>query len=200
MQGQGEKPVPNENDRSAGACGPDCVFCLGESQKLSGVGLCCNSTFILENESCFKSMGIVCPYFRARDADEEQGILIIGEGKSHPGAESRRHPREDVFVAATIKTREDLFKDFPGAVIDISESGMAMIFGRRDYTRMKQVHGIQRFDVTIRINENQEINLACECRRIEEHKNFVQLSVYFLNPLNKEMKKKLKMKAGQDID
>ena len=193
MRSQGGKPVLRTNEIGEGVCGPNCFFYLGESKQLQGVGLCCNSAYIIHKESCFNSLGIECVYFRARDDNEEHGLLVMGESRKQPGADLRRHHREDVFVTAAIKTDEDIFKDIHGAVINISEEGMALIFGRRAYMHIKQTHGVDRFQAALKIQNNQEILLECELRRIEEHQNFVQLSVKFNKPLNNEMKTILKM-------
>lgn len=193
MLNQGKKLVLRTNEIGEGVCGPNCFFYLGESKQLPGVGLCCNSAYIIHKKSCFNSMGIECVYFRARDDNEELGILVMGERREQPGAELRRHQREDVFVTAAIKTDEDIFKDIQGAVINISDEGMALIFGRRAYMHIKQTHGIDRFQAALKIQNNQEILIECELRRIEEHQNFVQLSVQFPQPLNNEMKMILKM-------
>jgi len=193
MRNKGDNPVPKTYRSGEGVCGPNCFFYLRESKQLPGVGLCCNSAYILYKESCFNSLGIECVYFRTRDDNEEQGILVMGEDRKQPGAELRRHQREDVFVTAAIKDDEGIFKDDHGAVVNISEEGMAMILGRKAFTHIKQTHGIDRFQVALKIQNHQELLLECKIRRIEEHRNFVQLSVQFHKPLDHEMKTILKM-------
>ncbi len=195
MRSQVRKPIRRFGE---GVCGPDCFFYLGESKQLPGVGLCCNREYIINKESCFNSLGIECVYFRARDDNEGDGILFMGERREQPGAELRRHQREDIFVTAAIKTDEDIFKDIQGAVINISNEGMALIFGRRAYMHIKKTHGVERFQAALKMHNNQELLLECELRRIEEHQNFVQLSVQFSKPLNDEMKSILKMTPTEE--
>jgi len=195
MRSQGKKPVlgTNENEIGKGVCGPNCFFYLGESKQLPGVGLCCNSAYIIHRESCFNSLGIQCVYFRARDDNEGNGIIVMGESVKQTGAELRRHQREDVFVTAAIKNDEGIFTDSDGAVVNISDEGMAIILGRKAYMHIKQKHGVDSFQVALKIQNDQEIILECKIRRIEEHQNFVQLSVQFQKPLNNEMKTILKI-------
>jgi hypothetical protein len=193
MRSKEKKQALTTNESGEGVCGPDCFFYLGESKQLPGVGLCCNSAYIIHKESCFNSLGIECVYFRARDDNEENGIIVMGESVKQPGAELRRHQREDVFVTAAIKNDEGIFTDSSGAVVNISDDGMAIILGRRAYTQIKQKNGVDGFQVALKIQNNQEILLECKIRRVEEHQNFVQLSVQFYKPLNNEMKTMLKM-------
>jgi len=193
MRNQGGKPVLRTYKSGEGVCGPNCFFYLRESKQLPGVGLCGNSAYILHKESCLNSLGIECAFFRTRIEDEEIGTLVMGEGGKHSGANLRRYQREDVFVTAAIKNDDGMFMDSHGAVINISDEGMAIILGRKAYMQMKQTHGIDRFQVALKMQSHQELLLECNIRRIEEHRNFVQLSVQFHKPLNNEMKTMLKM-------
>ena len=193
MRSQGGNPVPRTKEIREGVCGPKCFFYLGESKQLPGVGLCCNGEYIIYRESCLNSLGIECTYFRARDDNEGPGIVIMGDSRKQPGAELRRHNREDVFVTAAIKMDDGVIKDTRGAVVNISEEGMAIIFSRKDYMHIKQTHGSDRLQVALKIQNNQELLLECRIRRIEEHKNFVQLSVQFSKPLSNEMQTMLKI-------
>jgi hypothetical protein len=193
MRSKEKKQVLTANRSGEGVCGSSCFFYLGESKQLPGIGLCCNSAYIIHKESCFNSLGIECVYFRARDDNEENGILVMGESREQSGSELRRHQRSDVFVTAAIKTDEDILKDINGAVINISEQGMALIFGRRAYMHIKQTQGFDRFQAALKVQNHQELLLECEIRRVEEHHNFVQLSVQFSKPLDNEMKTMLKM-------
>ncbi|MFA5179925.1 MAG: PilZ domain-containing protein [Syntrophales bacterium] len=193
MRNQGGKPALRTYKSGEGVCGPNCFFYLAESKQLPGVGLCGNSAYILHKESCLNSLGIECAYFQTRHDDEEIGILVMGEGGKQSGANLRRHQREDVFVTAAIRNNDGAFKDDLGAVVNISEEGMALILGRKAFMHIKQTHGTDRFQVALKIKDNQEILLDCKIRRIEEHRNFVQLSVQFHKPLDNEMKTMLKM-------
>jgi hypothetical protein len=193
MRSQGKKPVLKTIEFGEGVCGPNCFFYLGESKQLPGVGLCGNSAYILHRESCFNSLGIQCAYFRTRDDNKEDGVLIMGESRKQPGAELRRHNREDVFVTAAIKNDEGVFVDSHGAVVNISSDGMAIIMGRKAFMHLKQTRGVDSFQVALKMQNHQELLLECKVRRIEEHRNFVQLSVQFQKPLNNEMKTILKM-------
>lgn len=193
MRIQGKKPEPRENERSEGVCGPNCFFYLGESKQLRGVGLCCNSDYIIHKESCFNSFGIECSYFRTRKEHEEQGIHVMGESGKQAGANLRRHKREDVFVTAAVRNDEGMFVDSQGAVVNISDEGMAIIMGRKAYMQMKQTHGTDSFQVALKMQSQEELLIECKILRIEEHRNFVQLSVQFHEPLNNQMKTILKM-------
>lgn len=198
MRNKGDKPGLKTNKSGEGVCGPNCFFYLGESKQLPGVGLCCNGAYILHKESCLNSLGIECAFFRTRNDSDEGEILVMGEDSRQSGANLRRHQREDVFVTAAIKTDEDILQNFNGAVINISEQGMALIFGRRAFMHIKKTHGIDHFQAALKIQNNQEIILECELRRIEEHQNFVQLSVQFHKPLDNEMKTMLKMIPSEE--
>jgi len=193
MRIQEKKPEVRKNEAREGVCGPNCFFYLGESKQLPGVGLCCNREYIINRESCFNSLGIECVYFRPLENNVEDSILVMGETRQQPGANLRRHQREDVFVTAAIKNDEGVFMDSHGAVVNISDEGMAIILGRRAYLHLKQTHGIDSFQVALKMQNQQDIFLECKIRRIEEHRNFVQLSVQFHKPLDNEMKTMLKM-------
>jgi hypothetical protein len=193
MKSRGDKLVLKTNKSSEGVCGPNCFFYLAESKQLPGVGLCGNRAYILYRESCFNSLGIQCSYFRNRDEETEDSIIVMGESRQQQGANLRRHKREDVFVTAAIKNDQGVPTDSHGAVVNISDEGMAIILGRKAYTQLKQSHGIDKFQVGLNIQNNREILLECKIRRVEEHRNFVQLSVQFHKPLNNEMKTMLKM-------
>jgi hypothetical protein len=193
MKTRGEKPGLKRADFQEGQCGPRCFFFIGESKQLRGVGLCCNSAYIINRESCFNSLGIECSYFRGREDGEEQGSRVMGEEGRQTGANLRRHKREDVFVTAAIKNDEGMFVNSHGAVVNISDEGMAIIMGRKAYAQMRQTQGNDGFQVALKMQNHQELLLDCKIRRVEEHRNFVQLSVQFQKPLNREMKTMLKM-------
>jgi len=193
MRIHAEKPALIKKEVREGVCGPNCLFYLGESKQLPGVGLCCNREYIIHRESCFNSLGIECVYFQTREENDEDRVLVMGETKQQPGANLRRHQREDVFVTAAIKNDEGVFLDSHGAVVNISDEGMAIILGRRAYTHLKQTHGIDSFQVALKMQNQQDLLLECKIRRVEEHRNFVQLSVQFHQPLDNEMKTMLKM-------
>jgi hypothetical protein len=201
MRNQGGKPVLRTYKSGEGVCGPNCFFYLRESKQLPGVGLCGNSAYILHKESCLNSLGIECAFFRNRNdekEDKELGILVMGESKNQSGANLRRHQREDVFVTAAIKNEEGMFVNSHGAVVNISDEGMAIIMGRKAYTQMKQTQGNDSFQVALKMQNDNELLLDCKIRRIEEHRNFVQLSVQFHKPLDNEMKTMLKITPPEE--
>jgi hypothetical protein len=152
-------------------CNDVCRFFLGESAKITGMGLCSNPNYIKSHESCLAAIGLECDYCATDDVNAAALRQISFE---YTGLENRRSPRDLVYNSAIVEImRGTQIVEIPSVILDISLEGVGCIV-----PVMAQPLPTQ-FDLIKKPYSGNTIKLKCQTRRVIKHSSVTEIGATF---------------------
>ena len=174
-----ESEYTPDGSHSQRCCNDVCLFFLGESAKIPGIGLCSNPNYIKVHEACLATIGVECDYYTTDDRVLADVRYISFD---YTGQENRQSSRDLLYTSMLFGiVIGSTIVEYPSIILDLSLDGIGCIV---PITIESLPHEFYLFK---HLTSSKVIKLICQTRRVIKHSSVTEIGASFREPISEEV-------------